>query len=263
MDSAAASNFSFEGSPNCDSDIYGNIVEGVWDDAIESEGANMNVRIWGNYLNRTFVHIATAAVTRGPCYIFRNVFGESRRTHADRTGVNMLKVGDGRRREIDGREIELPAGRRFVFHNSALQPNGALHGLAEVARPTRSRATTSFGAAETPILASDDEAGNDFRTISRDTPLICPRTIWSSTWLPLSCSDGAETTIVRQDREISITDMVVTVPNPGVDTGVRLPGFNDDFQGEAPDMGAFERGNPPLAVRPQGHARRACAVGVT
>ncbi|MDP3207844.1 MAG: right-handed parallel beta-helix repeat-containing protein, partial [Rhodoglobus sp.] len=49
------SNFSNEGSPNRDSDIYGNIIAGVWDDGIESEGANMNVRIWGNYLDGTAI----------------------------------------------------------------------------------------------------------------------------------------------------------------------------------------------------------------
>ncbi|MHC4118591.1 MAG: right-handed parallel beta-helix repeat-containing protein, partial [Planctomycetota bacterium] len=51
-----ASNYSFEGSPNRDSDIYGNIIANVWDDAIESEGANMNVRIWNNYIEKTFQH---------------------------------------------------------------------------------------------------------------------------------------------------------------------------------------------------------------
>ncbi|MHC4539077.1 MAG: hypothetical protein ACYTEK_20740 [Planctomycetota bacterium] len=30
------------------------------------------------------------------------------------------------------------------------------------------------------------------------------------------------------------------------DAGVLIPGFNDDYKGKAPDMGAFERGNPPL-----------------
>ena len=41
-----SSNYSFKGSPNRDSDIYGNLISNCWDDAIESEGANMNVRIW-------------------------------------------------------------------------------------------------------------------------------------------------------------------------------------------------------------------------
>lgn len=43
-----------------------------------------------------------------------------------------------------------------------------------------------------------------------------------------------------------ITDPVVTVSNPIVDSGVRIPGFNDDYAGKAPDLGAFELGRPPL-----------------
>ena len=41
-------------------------------------------------------------------------------------------------------------------------------------------------------------------------------------------------------------DPVVQVKNPAIDAGVRLPGFNDDFTGAAPDIGAFEAGRPPL-----------------
>jgi hypothetical protein len=36
------------------------------------------------------------------------------------------------------------------------------------------------------------------------------------------------------------------VKNPAIDAGVRLPGFNDDFTGAAPDIGAYENGLPPL-----------------
>ena len=50
----------------------------------------------------------------------------------------------------------------------------------------------------------------------------------------------------RSGKEFTITDPVVQAPNPALDTGIRLPGFNDDFQGAAPDIGAFENGNPPL-----------------
>jgi hypothetical protein len=31
-----------------------------------------------------------------------------------------------------------------------------------------------------------------------------------------------------------------------IDAGQVLPGFNDDFTGKAPDLGAFEVGRPPL-----------------
>jgi len=48
------------------------------------------------------------------------------------------------------------------------------------------------------------------------------------------------------DRKINITDPVVWIPNPVIDSGVLLPGFNDGFAGKAPDLGAFEVGLPPL-----------------
>lgn len=50
----------------------------------------------------------------------------------------------------------------------------------------------------------------------------------------------------RSGKNFTITDPVVQVPNPAIDKGSRLPGFNDDFQDAAPDIGAFENGNPPL-----------------
>ena len=48
--------------PNADSDIYGNFIERCWDDGIEAEGVDRNVRIWGNYFNRSYVGIGVAPV---------------------------------------------------------------------------------------------------------------------------------------------------------------------------------------------------------
>ena len=111
------SNFSEVGNMNRDSDIYGNFLRNVWDDAIESEGANMNVRIWGNYIHLYKTAIATASTTFGPIYIFRNVFGESRGGQRNSNGRTLLKTGD--REAFKG-------GRRMIFHNTVLQPGGAL-----------------------------------------------------------------------------------------------------------------------------------------
>ena len=33
-------------------------------------------------------------------------------------------------------------------------------------------------------------------------------------------------------------------PNPAIDAGTLLPTINDDFTGEAPDLGAYEYGRP-------------------
>ena len=85
----------------------------------------MNVRIWSNYIHHTFVHVATAATSMGPLYIFRNVFGESRISHQDPSGGMMIKTGMNYL-NIDGERVSTGLGYRFIFHNTALQPKGGL-----------------------------------------------------------------------------------------------------------------------------------------
>ena len=50
----------------------------------------------------------------------------------------------------------------------------------------------------------------------------------------------------RNGKDFAITDPLVAAKNPALDTGVPLPGFNDEHTGAAPDIGAFEAGLPPL-----------------
>ena len=76
--SAGSNNF-----PNRDSDIYGNYVANCWDDGIEAEDDNCNVRIWGNCIEWTFVKIAIAPTNVGPVYIWRNVSGVGRKNDID------------------------------------------------------------------------------------------------------------------------------------------------------------------------------------
>jgi hypothetical protein len=249
-----ASNYSFKGSPNRDSDIYGNIVANCWDDAIESEGANMNVRIWSNYIHRTFVHVATAATSRGPLYIFRNVFGKSRVSHQDSSGGMMIKTGMNYV-EISGKQASTGLGARFIFHNTASQPDGALdvfssHELNNAV----SRDNIFYSRGRT----SPRERGappNDFRNDL--TGGYLGGGFVRSLFLP---SEGLEWFLAptmnliqwgrvpfqQGGREFAITDPMVPVKNPAIDAGVRLPGFNDLYTEEAPDIGAFENGREPL-----------------
>ena len=248
-----SSNFSFEGSPNRDSDIYGNLVSHVWDDAIESEGANMNVRIWGNYTHHTFQHIAVACTSKGPLYIFRNVFGLSRSTHQDPLGGSMIKVGQ--RNEFGG-------GRRYVLHNTALQPKGSFHVFSGHVNPntvtrnnifdSRGRLTSSRPAEPPSDFDYDLFTGMD-RGLAKERhgirgkpAFIASTNIEFFPALTTTKIQWGKVKFPQGERTITITDPVVTVPNPVLDTGVVLPGFNDDFVGAGPDLGAFERGAPPL-----------------
>lgn len=248
-----AENFSFAGSPNRDSDIYGNIVANCWDDAIESEGANRNVRIWSNYLHHTYTHIATAATSVGPIYIFRNVFGLSRISHLDPSGGKMIKTGMNVI-DVNGEKVSTGLGYRFIFHNTALQPNGALNVFSshEVHNAV-TRNNIFFARGE--VYPKDRGAPpNDFQ---HDLKGDASGGLLATTWVPGNGLEWFLAPMVKRieygkiertvnGRKIVITDPLQDVPNPAIDSAVPLPGFNDDFTGKAPDMGAFENGRPAL-----------------
>eukprot|EP00026_Physarum_polycephalum_P016722 Phypoly_transcript_17703.p1 GENE.Phypoly_transcript_17703~~Phypoly_transcript_17703.p1 ORF type:complete len:252 (+),score=30.53 Phypoly_transcript_17703:56-757(+) len=73
-------NFSPTGFPGADSDVYGNWMGHSMDDSLEIEGGGMNIRVWANFINETYVGVASAACSVGPLYIFRNVMYYSRRS---------------------------------------------------------------------------------------------------------------------------------------------------------------------------------------
>ena len=70
---SGGTNFSFNGDLRRDSDVYGNRASHIWDDALQSEGAGMNVRMYKNFTENVKVSIANAPVSIGPMYVFRNV----------------------------------------------------------------------------------------------------------------------------------------------------------------------------------------------
>src|SRR5690606_36460764 len=118
-------NFTTNGFPNSDTDIYGNKMSHAWDDAIEAEDANENVRIWGNYIDRTAIGIATTATSVGPVYIFRNVWNRSQ----FRQGLT--DTDDRQPFFKSGGTMELGHGRRYIMHNTMLQArqSGLQYGL--------------------------------------------------------------------------------------------------------------------------------------
>jgi len=246
-------NYSFAGSPNRDSDTYGNIIANVWDDAIESEGANMNVRIWGNYLHHTYTHIATAVTSKGPLYIFRNVFGLSRWTHDNPIGGPMIKMGE--REPFKG-------GRRYVFHNTALQPRGAFRVFSSHPATNVFSRNNIFDCPGplTGIRIPDPPADLDYDLFTglesksdyekhaiRSRPSYVPSQGLEFYLAPTTTMiKWGRTPVEHYGRKWEITDKVITINNPAIDAGVLIPGFNDDFKGKGPDLGAFERENSPL-----------------
>jgi hypothetical protein len=246
----AGRNFSVRGFPNRDSDIYGNRLSHCWDDTIESEGANCNVRIWGNYSTDCYVAIATAGTSVGPLYVWRNI--SSRMCVAPgQWGGGFLKTSD-----IMG------GGRIFVFHNSILQPlekgKDAEHAV-RAGGPARAGVPSAVEGPATGARTGLGWGGPMVNITSRNNVLdVTQRTFQGRNDDPLADYDYdlymgplpsdrhekhgvAATPIYAADRPHALAEN-----SPGHDAGARLPNFNDDFRGEAPDLGAEELGGKPL-----------------
>jgi uncharacterized protein YodC (DUF2158 family) len=209
-------NFSDTGFPNADSDIYGNVVTHAWDDAIEAEGGNRNVRIWGNYLDQTATGIATTVTHWGPVYIFRNVYNRSR-MKSERPADNDDRGPFAKA----GSTEKYGNGRRYVFHNSVLQPDGKNGAGAGIA-----------GNSKQPLT----------NTVSRNNLFQ----VWKSHWAAINEAGGSGNDLDYDLSNGKFSEKHGLSSGSGVDRGARIPNFNDDYGGSAPDIGAQENGAAPL-----------------
>jgi hypothetical protein len=231
--------------PNSDSDLYGNKISHTWDDAIESEGANRNVRIWGNYIDTTAVGIATTVTSVGPVYIFRNVYDRSKY----RKGP---PDADERQSFVKaGSDPKLGNGRRYVFHNTMLQSRepgsektlGAAGGIAGTGADQPVRNTVSrnniFHTWRDHGGMWDVGPDNDF---AYDLYVgEVPRVKYSH------AVTGAPRFAAEHKRhESPLGRFELARGSPGFDAGVAIPNFNDGFTGKAPDLGAHEAGTAPM-----------------
>ncbi|GHB99333.1 hypothetical protein GCM10007047_14450 [Cerasicoccus arenae] len=239
-------NFSYKGFPVCDSDIYDNFISHCWDDALEIEGADMNVRVWNNYIDMTYGAIGAAVPTLGPVYFFRNVYAVSRKHEGtsanDLTGHYLVKIGN--------ENAQLSRGKMYIFHNTSLQPapfdgsnmpsSGAQAGIAYTSPKKKQENITSRNNIFHMRRPTNWSIKNPQKTTSNDFDydLYDGRTAFK---------DGSEANGVEASPQFVYAPdgrLWLSPGTPGHDAGERLPNFNDRFVGSAPDMGAIEQGSP-------------------
>jgi len=243
-----ASNFSFRGFPNRDSDIYGNLLSYCWDDAVESEGANCNVRIWGNYTTECFVSIACASTSIGPLYVWRNVSDVMR----EAPGVwssGFLKTSD-----------KTGGGRIFVFHNTILQPTRIVDG-GKTAVGTRlglgwggplvnvtSRNNLLHVTRDAIRKQANDPLGDyDYDLFTGESRILDEREMHGVRGEPIYIEGCG----MREGKG----RFQLSPKSPGYDAALRLPNFNDDYTGKGPDIGAHEADTPAMAFGADAHSK--------
>ena len=244
------SNFSATGFPVADTDIYGNSIRNAYDDGIEAEGGNRNVRIWGNYIDQTAIGIATSVTHVGPLYMFRNVYNRSRmmmNTPLDQdTRQNFAKSG------TNG---EFGNGRRYVFHNTLLQatqsglqfPLGAGGGIIAAGSTQPLTNTVSRNnilhvwKATSDAIRTQGGGGNDFDYDLRNGGI--------SAYAGAETHGIVATPIYRSGHGWASWgggNYQLDPSSRGYDEGVRLPNFNDGYTGAGPDIGAHEGDAQPM-----------------
>jgi len=232
------SNGSYKGSPGPDSDIYGNYVSHCWDDGLEVEGGSRNVRVWGNYITQCMMMIGNAADSIGPLYIWRNV-GARAQWRPDDKGGYFLKMG------FAGGE-QWMTGHMYIFHNTIFAsdeyiPTGALGGN-RIVKHTVSRNNIFQVRSPENHCASNNESNIDNDC---DYDLINGRSpADQETHAVRGVPDYAKGAGLNAATKVG--SFQLTPDSPGVGAGEAIPNFSDGYLGDAPDMGAHQRGMPPI-----------------
>ncbi len=231
----AGENASYEGFPGDDSDIYCNYFANSWDDGIEAEGANQNVRIWNNYITNTLMAIANAATSIGPLYVWRNVSHISYSPPPNWTYFNFMKMG-----YASG--VEWMTGNMYVFHNTIYnvgdQGYDGLGGEGRVIRHCTSRNNIlSVRNESSNSIAIDSESlDNDFDYDLHNRSVPGGSEDNGVNWTPTFVSGSGF------DFSTKTGNFQLEPFSSGFDEGEHIPNFSDGYRGSAPDMGAHEKG---------------------
>lgn len=258
-------NFSTAGFPGADSDVYGNIIRNVCDDALEIEGGGSNVRVFENYMEWTFTGTASCPCNVGPLYIYRNVLGRTRIYNAPAGALDYNGVF-GKSGDVHG----FGGGRVYYFNNILFQPPSP-DGSART-----SGAARAFGNGPVTNTVSRNNiwwvaagAKNFWGFKSRNPErVVCIKNAYSPTndldWDLLTSShinayEGAEAHAIhavpifsdtRPDRTLFFG---LAPTSPGIAAGQHLPNFTDSSAGMPPDLGAQQTSAPPIVFgRTQG-----------
>ncbi|MDO8541475.1 MAG: right-handed parallel beta-helix repeat-containing protein [Opitutaceae bacterium] len=233
-----SSNGSFKGAPGPDSDVYGNIVSHCWDDGLEIEGGNRNTRVWNNYIAQTMMGIGNAATSIGPLYLWRNIVVRSQ-ARPEAGGGNFVKMG------FAGGE-EWMTGHMYLFHNTVFRgdgwlPTGGLGGT-RIVKHTVSRNNILHVREPQNHSLSNNRANIDD---SYDYDLFNGQ-----------CPAGQEEHGVRGepvyadgagfDAATKFGRFQLAPNSPGAAAGEWIPNFSGGTRGQQPDIGAHQRGAPPL-----------------
>ena len=233
------SNGSFRGSPGHDSDIHGNLVSHCWDDGLEVEGGNRNTRVWCNYITQSAMMIGNAATSIGPLYIWCNVCAHAQ-WKPDYHGGYFLKMG------FAGGEHWM-TGHQYIFHNTLFRsdewlPTGGLGGNRIVKHTVSRNNILHISSPRHRASASDakQNVDNDFDYDLYNGRVPEDQEAHGIRGEPVYAAGAGFDPATNSGR------FQLAPSSPGAGAGEPLPNFSPAYTGPAPDVGAHQRGAPPM-----------------
>ena len=224
-----------------DTDIYNNHIHHIGDDALEPEGACINNRFRNNTVDTTLVGISLAPVTQGPTWVLRSSFTNFTGTsikwdlHSDGIVLIYHNTSWTNVKDLNAMSMIHPV-YNSVMRNNIFQGNG--YAFEEPFTGSRGHDWNNDN-----WYTTRGAAGPHFKWEKKNYNTIAAL----CTGTGLECSGYEDLPgFVNPDGG----DFTLLPSSPNVDRGVVIPGINDDFEGNAPDVGAYESGFdlPPVVV---------------
>jgi hypothetical protein len=216
-------NGSVDGGPYQDTDIYGNVLAFSNDDGTELDGGQINVRYHRNVISWALCGISHAPNCSGPSYVFRNVIG-----------LGEERLSSGSAFKMGGNQLS--PGMNVILHNTIYGPGGGLRSVGFGSGKDRG---AYIAYSRNNVFAG--RGGGDVTNVSRDPRNDFDYDLTSRGGVNLAC--GGEQNAITETpafRDAKAGDLRFADGSAGLDQAVRLPGFNDEYAGKAPDMGAME-----------------------
>jgi hypothetical protein len=214
-----------------DADIYHNYIHNISDDALEPEGACINHRFRNNTIVSTFVGVSLAPITKGPVWVLRssisNYTGRGIKWALNSDGIVLIYHNTSwtTASNVSGMDLITPT-YNSVIRNNIFQNAG--YAFAELRAGSKNN-DWNYNNWYTTRGSNGPHfkwAGVNYNTIAA----LCKST-------HLECN-GHES--LPQLKNPTNGDFTLLSTSPDIDRGILIPGINNNYAGNAPDIGMFE-----------------------
>lgn len=214
-----------------DADIYENYIHHISDDGLEPEGACINQRFRNNVIDRALVGVSIAPVTRGPAWVLRNIIsnfgGTSFKWARETNGIVLVYHNTcwTNAANISAMSLITPV-RNTMLRNNIFRANGY---ACESVRTGSANNSWNYDNWNTTRPANSfvfKWENLNYRSIS----LLCAA-------IGMECNGHGNPPGLANPAG---GDFRLAANSPNIDRGIHIPGINDNFKGQAPDIGAME-----------------------